>query len=289
MNQSLKGITDIHIHVQPWDQLRPEVKEIVCRGRKDAVFIEGVIADPHLLISEMDRLGVQRVGLMNFASSVIGSGEEINDWTVNYIRGYESRLVAFGCPDLQNCRDIGRRIRDLADRGLRGLKIHPPHQGMAPNAYLEEPGHPLAVLYETAQHLKLPVAFHTGTSSFPGARSRLGHPMLIDDVAIDFPELTILLAHSGRPLWYDEAVFLARRHSHLYLDLSSIPARRIPEILPRLEMIADKVLYGSDWPGPGVPSLQECLTDFIELDIPLEVKTKILIENGNRLLGEPFI
>ena len=68
---------------------------------------------------------------------------------------------------------------------------------------------------------------HTGTSVFPGARSRLGDPMLSDDVAVDFPKLKIILAHCGRPLWYDEAIFLARRHPNVHLDLSGKDARLI--------------------------------------------------------------
>jgi predicted TIM-barrel fold metal-dependent hydrolase len=277
------GVTDIHIHVQPWSQLRPAIQEIIRAHRSDLDLIERAAADPGALVAAMDRSGLRRCGLMNFASAVVGSDEAINDWTVEYIRGHEDRFIAFGCPDLARSGDLAGRIRGLADRGLRGLKIHPPHQGFAPNVYLDEPEHPVAVLYATAQRLNLPVVFHTGTSTFPGARSRLGDPILIDDVAVDFPELTIILAHGGRPLWYETAYFLLRRHPRVYLDISSIPARRIPEVFPRLDSIAGRVLYGSDWPGPGVPGLEESIEAFWACDLAEELKTGILVENSRRL------
>ena len=78
----------------------------------------------------------------------------------------------------------------------------------------------------------MPVTIHTGTSVFPGARSRFGDPMDVDDVAIDFPKLTILLAHGGRPLWMDAAFFLVRRHPNVHLEISGIPPARLLEYFP---------------------------------------------------------
>ena len=78
------------------------------------------------------------------------------------------------------------------------------------------------------------MTIHTGTSVFPGARSRLGDPMDVDDVAVDFPKLTILLAHGGRPLWMEAAFFLVRRHPNVYLELSGIPPSKLLEYFPRL-------------------------------------------------------
>jgi predicted TIM-barrel fold metal-dependent hydrolase len=156
---------------------------------------------------------------------------------------------------------------------------------LAPNAYVGDASNPVVKIYEGAQKLGMPVMFHTGTSAFPGARSRLGDPMLVDDVAVDFPEMKIILAHGGRPLWPQESFFLARRHKNVWLELSSIPARRIPQLFPRLDVISQKLLYGSDWPGPGVPSLDACLDAFWTLDLPAELKQRALVENAERFLS----
>ena len=75
--------------------------------------------------------------------------------------------------------------------------------------------------------------FHTGTSIFPGARNKYGDPIYIDDVAVDFPKLKILLAHGGRPLWMDTAFFLMRRHPNVYLDISGIPPKTLLKYFPR--------------------------------------------------------
>ena len=90
-----------------------------------------------------------------------------------------------------------------------------------------------------------------GTSIFPGARNKYGDPIYVDDVAVDFPKLKILLAHGGRPLWMHTAFFLVRRHPNVYLDISGIPPKTLLKYFPRLDEIAHKTLFGTDWPGPG--------------------------------------
>jgi predicted TIM-barrel fold metal-dependent hydrolase len=101
--------------------------------------------------------------------------------------------------------DAAAEVRRAASLGVRALKLHPPHMAVAPNEYLQGLDG-LRALYEEAERLGLPVMIHTGTSVFPGARSRLGEPMAVDDVAVDFPRLTIVLAHgssaaSAEPVW----------------------------------------------------------------------------------------
>jgi predicted TIM-barrel fold metal-dependent hydrolase len=117
--------------------------------------------------------------------------------------------------------------------------------------------------------------FHTGTSVFPGARNKYGDPIHVDDVAVDFPKLKILLAHGGRPLWMDTSFFLIRRHANIYLDISGIPPKRLLEYFPRLSEIAHKTLFGTDWPGPGIPDMKQNVDDFRALPIPEEMRQQI--------------
>ncbi len=158
-------------------------------------------------------------------------------------------------------------MRRAAEMGVRALKLHPCHMAVEPNAYLHGLD-ALRAIYEEAQRLRLPVMIHTGTSIFPGARSRAGEPMPVDDVAVDFPELTLILAHGGRPLWMEQAFFLVRRFPQVYMDVSSIPPKAILRYFPRLAEVADKVLYGSDWPSPGVTSMAKNLAEFRALGLP---------------------
>jgi hypothetical protein len=100
--------------------------------------------------------------------------------------------------------------------------------------------------------------------------------MYVDDVAVDFPRLKILLAHGGRPLWMDTAFFLIRRHRNVYLDISGIPPKTLLKYFPRLEEIANKTLFGTDWPGPGVPEIANNLEQFRALPLSEETKQQIL-------------
>ena len=134
--------------------------------------------------------------------------------------------------------------------GARALKVHPPHQLFRANAYQDElPS--LADVYRRAEAAGIPVTIHTGTSVFPGARSRFGDPMDVDDVAIDFPKLKILLAHGGRPLWMEAAFFVVRRHPNVFLEVSGIPPAKLLEYFPRLEEIARQDRLGDRLAEPG--------------------------------------
>jgi uncharacterized protein len=159
--------------------------------------------------------------------------------------------------------------------GLQMIKIHPPHQLLFPNDYLTG-AKELEIIYRAAEANGVPVMFHTGTSIFPGARNKYGDPIYVDDVAVDFPKLKILLAHGGRPLWMQTAFFLVRRHPNVYLDISGIPPKMLLKYFPRLEEIAQKTLFGTDWPGPGVPDIRKNLDEFRALPLITSVQEQIL-------------
>ena len=170
-------------------------------------------------------------------------------------------------------------LEEIVRLGLRLIKIHPPHQLFYPNQYLRGMKE-LELLYRTAESNGIPVMFHTGTSIFPGARNKYGDPIYIDDVAVDFPKLKIVLAHGGRPLWMDTAFFLVRRHANVYLDISSIPPSSLLKYFPRLVEIAHKTMFGSDWPGPGVRDLRQALDSFRQLPLPAATQQQILCKTA---------
>ena len=109
--------------------------------------------------------------------------------------------------------------------------------------------------------------------------------MDVDDVAIDFPKLTILLAHGGRPLWMDAAFFVVRRHPNVHLEVSGIPPAKLLEYFPRLEEIADKTVWGTDWPSPGVMSMRRNVDQFRALPLAEASKRQILYDNAARNLS----
>jgi predicted TIM-barrel fold metal-dependent hydrolase len=174
-------------------------------------------------------------------------------------------------------------VEHLREIGTRVLKIHPPHQKFAANAYTDGL-EPLAEIYSSCERAGMPVMVHTGTSIFPGARSRYGNPMELDDVAIDFPDLQIIMAHGGRPLYMNEAFFILRRHRNVWLDLSGIPPLRLMEYFPRIQEIADRLIWGTDWPSPGVESMRRNVSEFLSLGLSEELKRAALQDNAARLL-----
>ncbi|PYQ46577.1 MAG: amidohydrolase [Acidobacteria bacterium] len=276
-------VTDAHIHVQPWWELKPAVLDVIRRGRTDLDEIEKINRSPAHLLRRLDADGIERAVLVNYPSpDLMGFTTRVNEYVAEYCRAAPDRLIAMGGVHPRFTDDAAAEVRRAAEMGVRALKLHPPHMGVEPNAYLHGLD-ALRALYAEAQRLALPVMIHTGTSIFPGARSRTGEPMPIDDVAVDFPGLTIILAHGGRPLWMEQAFFLVRRFPRVYMDVSSIPPRQVLRYFPRLAEIADKVLYGSDWPAPGVKSMAESLRGFRELGLPAETEAKILDLNSRAL------
>jgi uncharacterized protein len=275
------GVTDCHVHINPVWEMRPDAVRLL--GRTDAS-TERMVRDPRAFLDYLDRCGVERAVLVNYvAPEVIGYTEAANTFASEYARADPDRLLATGGlrPDHPEPeREVVRLVRTL---GLRALKLHPPHQLFRPNAYTDGTLPGLRTLYATAERERVPVIFHTGTSVFPRARNKFADPMLIEDVAIDFPELTIVLAHGGRPLWMPTAFFLARRFANVWIDLSGIPPGRLLDYFPRLSEIAAKALFGTDWPGPGVPDLKANLDAFRALPLSPEHRHLILEENPVRV------
>ena len=272
-------ITDAHIHVQPWWELKPEVLDVMLRGRTDVDELQKIMKSPQHLLRRLDADGIERAVLVNYPSpDLMGFTHRVNEYVAQYAAAAPDRLVPMGGVHPRFTDDPAAEVRRAADAGVKALKVHPPHMQFAPNAYLHGLDG-LRAVYEEAQRLKLPVMIHTGTSIFPGARSRNGEPMAVDDVAVDFPDLTIVIAHGGRPLWMEQAFFLVRRFPRVYMDISSIPPSAILRYFPRLADVADKVLYGSDWPSPGVRSMKDNLDAFRALPLPPEVISKALEAN----------
>jgi hypothetical protein len=200
-------------------------------------------------------------------------------------REHADVLIPFGSVDpLRGAVAVAQARRLVSEHGARGLKFHPSLQGFAPN---DERFYPL---WEEIQALGVPALFHTGQTGIgaglPGGRGiklRLSDPMLIDDVAADFPSLNVILAHPSVP-WADSAISMATHKANVYIDLSGWSPKYFPPNLVRNanSLLQDKVLFGTDFP---VLTAQRWLRDFEALDIKPDVRPKILKGNAARLLG----
>lgn len=276
-------VIDSHIHIQPFHMMKPDVQVTFWQKKTNRAELESFAADPGKLLAQMDADGIERVGLINYVSpDVMGFTNEVNAWMMNYAAADRSRLIPFGSVHPAFTDDVGGETDRVIEMGARALKVHPPHQMFRANAYQAE-FPKLAELYSRAEAAGIPVTIHTGTSVFPGARSRFGDPMDVDDVAIDFPKLKILLAHGGRPLWMEAAFFVVRRHPNVFLEISGIPPTKLLEYFPRLEELPGKVVWGTDWPSPGIKSMRQNVDQFLALPLADETKRKILYDNALRV------
>ncbi|HSD71979.1 MAG TPA: amidohydrolase family protein [Thermoanaerobaculia bacterium] len=274
-------VFDAHIHVGPFDQMNEAARRVMMGGRNDVDLLDRVRSSSDELLKAMDTQGIARAALVNsVAPEVTGITDVVNPWIARYVGEHHDRLVAIGGIHPRHSRDVAADMRRLLDvHRLGAIKLHPPHMELAANAYRTDcPS--LADVYRLAGEAKRPVLIHTGTSIFPGARNVYADPLACDDVAVDFPETTIVLCHAGRPLWYDTAFFLLRRHSNVWVDVSSIPPKKLLDVFPRLPEVADRVLWGTDWPSKGVRSMRHSVEEFLSLPLSDEVKRKVLFDNA---------
>ena len=228
----------------------------------------------------------RRIGAVVFtvdATTAMGhpalSSEEIIDLAATH----DDILIPFASID-PLAEGAADRVRSLVAHGARGFKFHPSLQSFAPNDPRYYP------IYEAITEAGLPTVFHTGQTGIgaglPGGRGiklRYSDPMLLDDVAADFPDLTVILAHPSVP-WQDSAISMATHKANVYIDLSGWLPKYFPAQLVRAANgpLRNKVLFGSDYP---VISPDRWMASFSELDMKPEVVPLIMKDNAADVLG----
>jgi uncharacterized protein len=207
-----------------------------------------------------------------------------NEEVIEAARANPDVLIAFGSVDPHKGKLAVREAHDLIDAGVAGFKFHPNTQAFWPNDREYYP------LYDAISQAGLIALFHSGTTGIGagmpgggGVRLKYSNPMVVDDVAADFPELKIILAHPSFP-WQDEALAIAVHKPNVYIDLSGWAPKYFPENLVRYTntQLRHKMLFGSDFP---LITPDRWLREFEQLPIKDEVRPLVLKENAARLLG----
>jgi uncharacterized protein len=194
-------------------------------------------------------------------------------------------LIPFGSVDPHRGAEAVRMARrQIEEYGVKGFKFHPSSQAFLPNDRMAYP------VYEVIEAAGLPALFHTGqtgagagTRGGGGIRLAYSNPIHLDDVAVDFPDLPIILAHPSFP-WQEEALSVATHKPQVYIDLSGWSPKYFPPILVQYAntLLKDKVLFGTDFP---VLTPERWMADFDKIAIRDEVKPGIFKNNAARLLG----
>ncbi len=231
-------------------------------------------SDPAYFVDYLKRCGVDYAVILADYTPIV-TGVSTNDYVLKFCSDY-GELIPFASINPYMTGNMAKELKRLVNEGFRGIKFYPTYQYFYVNDPLLYP------LYACAQELQIPVMFHTGTSVFKNARLKYGDPIYLDDVAVDFPELNIIMVHSGRGFWYERAFFLCRLHQNIHMEVAGLPPQKLIEYFPELEKVSDRVIFGSDWPG--VLNIAENIAAIKELALTEEAKTKILGGNAARLL-----
>jgi predicted TIM-barrel fold metal-dependent hydrolase len=208
-----------------------------------------------------------------------------NDEIAAFAAENDDIMFAFASVDPMRGKEaVDEAKRLIAAGGIRGFKLHPPLQQFHPNDKQVYP------FYEVINESRLPVIFHTGHSGIGagmpgggGVRLKYGNPMDIDDVAVDFPDMPIIMAHPSFP-WQDEAISVCLHKPQVYIDLSGWSPKYFSPTLVQYAntLLKRKVLFGSDYP---LIAPDRWLTDFEKIAIRDDVRPLILKENALRLFG----
>jgi len=226
------------------------------------------------LIGMLDDAGI-RYAVVLAENAPSATGIVSNEFVIKFCRG-EERLIPFASINPNTSPHMVEELEKAYEGGCRGLKLLPSYMYFYPNEAR------VYRLYERCADLNIPVVFHTGTSIFRNVRQKYADPIHLDDVAVDFPDLKIVMAHSGRGMWYETAFMLARIHENVYLEISGLPPRKLLEYFPKLEELEDKVIFGSDFPSADIKKNVEGI---LSLPIDEKVKRKILKLNAAKILG----
>jgi predicted TIM-barrel fold metal-dependent hydrolase len=277
---------DVHTHAEISAHGHPSLPEHLMAGSSAYFKVTG---NRKPAVAEMAAYYRERkIGAVVFTvdcESATGHPPISNEEVAESCAAHSDVLIPFASLDPHRGKAAAREARRLVEEhGVRGFKFHPNLQAFFPDDRIAYP------LYEVIQGLGVPAVFHTGQTGIGagrpgggGIRLKYSNPMCVDDVAVDFPELRIILAHPSFP-WQDEALAVATHKPHVYIDLSGWSPKYFPPQLVRYAntLLKEKVLFGSDYP---VITPDRWLSDFEAIEIKPEVRPLILKENAARLLG----
>jgi predicted TIM-barrel fold metal-dependent hydrolase len=268
-------VIDFHVHAGKPEDWDPSVAEDLRDIYPDVSDAVNLTYPPEKLLSILKSHGVDRAVILA-EMAPLATGMITNQWVYDTYGAFPE-LILFASINPFLVRDLAAEVEHwVLDRGFRGVKLHPTYNHFYPQEARMYP------LYEKAAQLGVPVVFHTGMSMFRGSRIKYGNPLFYDDIAADLPELNIVLAHSGRSIWYEEAQLMASIRPNIFMDVTGLPPRNLLQYFPRLDRLVDKVIFGSDFPV--IQNIGANIAAIRSLPLPTGAADKILGGNAARLL-----
>lgn len=249
-------IVDVHTHITAKEHIFDESKNQEFRGLP----IVGLYTSPDEHYK--DTLKADKVIVLGFYAP-FSSTVVPNDYVAEYVKRDPNRLIGFMSVDPNDLNSVYELERCKNDLGLKGIKLGPMYQDF--NPLDREKAYPI---YQKAQDLKLPILFHMGTTYLRTAKLKYTQPILIEEIALDFPELKIVIAHLGHP-WEGDTIVLIRKQPNVYADISALyyrPWQLYNSLrLAKEYEVFDKLLFGTDYPVTTVESSIKGLYSICEL------------------------
>jgi uncharacterized protein len=269
---------DVHVHLE-------HTGEQTAADKHAAAYFKGGGARDAASLAEYYRSRKMACVIFTVDETLTGTPRLSNDEVVDFAQKNADIAIPFASINPTRGAEAVREARRLVNAGaVRGLKLHPPIQEFFPNDRIAYP------LYEVFAEARLPVIFHTGHSGIGtgmrgggGIRLKYGNPMPIDDVAVDFPDMPIIMAHPSFP-WQDEAISICLHKPQVYIDLSGWSPKYFSPTLVQYanSLLKHKVLFGSDYPWI---TPDRWLADFGKIDIRDDVRPLVLKTNAAQLFG----
>ncbi len=229
-------------------------------------------------LQDMDAAGVDRAVIVAIDAETVFHYRVSNDLVAEMVNKYPDRFIGFASVDPNKGKKAAKELRrSVEELKLKGLKLLPHLIEMYPSDKAIYP------LYEIAVEYNLPVLFHSGTQFHSGTRIKYCQPLYIDDVAVDFPELKIVIAHFGFP-WFHEAMAIVLRNQSVFFNIAGWAPKYIPQdVLQAIRgQLRHKVLFGSDYP---LLSRVRIVNELKELDLDDETRMLLMTKNPKRLLN----
>jgi uncharacterized protein len=269
-------IIDFHTHPYRPADLNPGTREFVNKVSPAVRRFGDELADPLFFAEMLRRDGVRRAVVLPEHCPET-SGNVRTETVLDICAQVPDFFIPFASVHPLLDAEPADLLARYVQSGVRGLKLYPSYQFYYPNDRRVYP------LYEVCASAGIPLLLHIGSSVIPGTRLKYCDPIHLDDVAVDFPKLDIVMAHGGRGFWYDKCEFLASHFPNVHIDVTGLVPEKLLRHFPTLERNADKYIFGSDWPA--MPkSVRYNVEAIAALGLSDDALDKILYSNAARLL-----
>lgn len=270
-------VYDVHVHwfdQCSWNPAALEVLKEITNGKVSGM-TDGMDT-PKKFADYLKKQGLSRAVMLSEHTPMVDLS--LSEKIADLCRSEKDFFIPFASVNPNFDIDPDKKLEHyVTDLGMKGLKLLPSYDLYYPNEQR------MYKVYQVAERLKIPVMFHIGSSKFKGTRMKYCDPIFLDDIAQDFPDLTIIMSHGGRGFEYEKAFFLSKHYKNIYIDIAGLPPKNLLGIFPRMESNIDKFMFGSDYPA-GPKEIKNNIEDILGLAMKDISKEKLLYKNAERVI-----